>query len=142
VIRRLWQLVAPVAWAPLLVFIVHVLLDDGLAAYDAFPRLDVPMHFAGGLAIAYVMRTVAEGGGLRADTGWPRFLPHAVVIVTGTATAAVLWEFAEFGMDRVFGTNLQVSLANTMRDLAMGLLGAVALAVAGAIRDADRRRPR
>jgi hypothetical protein len=44
-------------------------------------------------------------------------------------------------MDRVFGTNLQVSLANTMRDLAMGLLGAVALAVADAIRDADRRRP-
>ena len=38
------------------------------------------------------------------------------------------------------GTNLQVSLSNTMQDLAMGLLGAVALALVVAFRDADRRQ--
>jgi len=41
-----------------------------------------------------------------------------------TTTVAVLWEFGEFIPDRIFGTNIQISLANTMQDLAMGMLGA------------------
>jgi MYXO-CTERM domain-containing protein len=43
------------------------------------------------------------------------------------AAVAVLWELAEFVVDRTAGTNLQVSLPNTMKDLALGLLGAVLL---------------
>jgi len=37
----------------------------------------------------------------------------------------VLWEFADFSLDRLAGMNVQVSLANTMQDMAMGMLGAV-----------------
>jgi len=52
-----------------------------------------------------------------------------VLIGSLTATAAVFWEFAEFTYDRAFGTNIQVSLANTMQDMAMGIAGASAFMV-------------
>jgi hypothetical protein len=42
-----------------------------------------------------------------------------------TTTAAVFWEFNEFTRDQLFGTNIQVSLSNTMQDLAMGMVGAL-----------------
>jgi hypothetical protein len=39
----------------------------------------------------------------------------------------VFWEFAEFSMDRLLGTNVQISLQNTMQDLFMGMVGASAM---------------
>jgi hypothetical protein len=47
-----------------------------------------------------------------------------VLVGSLTATAAVFWEFAEFTVDQLFATNVQVSLANTMKDLALGVAGA------------------
>lgn len=46
-----------------------------------------------------------------------------VLVFSLTATATVLWEFAEFILDHVAGTNVQISLANTMQDQFMGILG-------------------
>jgi hypothetical protein len=43
------------------------------------------------------------------------------------STVAVFWEFAEFLLDRFLGTDLQISLQNTMQDLLMGILGAATL---------------
>ncbi len=40
-------------WAPIAVFAAHVLASRVLGLYDAFPPLDVPMHSAGGAAIAF-----------------------------------------------------------------------------------------
>ena len=47
-----------------------------------------------------------------------------VLVAALATTAAVVWEFAEFSVDQAFGTNVQVSLANTMKDLAVGMAGA------------------
>jgi hypothetical protein len=137
----IWRLVAPAAWAPLVVFVVHVILDRGLGAYDAQPWLDLPMHVCGGMAVAYVIRTALRRLADPAGEADPS-ISGDLLIVTGTATVAILWEFAEFGVDRMLGTTLQGGLPDTMKDLAMGLLGAVALAIGGAIRDAGRTRPR
>jgi hypothetical protein len=116
-------------WAPILVFATHVMASRLFNAYDLLPEADIPMHFAGGLSIAFFVSRCF------------RALPQAVVrssrlvvlelVLVGslTATAAVLWEFAEFACDRIFGTNIQISLANTMQDLALGLLGAGVLMV-------------
>jgi len=41
------------AWAPVLVFGLHVFISPALNAYLLFPPLDIPMHFFGGVAIAY-----------------------------------------------------------------------------------------
>jgi hypothetical protein len=128
------RLLLAVLWAPVAVLATHVVLDLGLQAYDRRPWLDGPMHVAGGAAIAHGI-----GAALRArdDRGHPL---APILMVTGTAAVAVLWEFCEFTIDRLFGTNLQVSLPNTMKDLALGLLGGVVLAISPAIRDAVARR--
>jgi hypothetical protein len=123
-IRKLWLVGG---WAPLLVFSVHVVASRGLNAYVRFPAIDIPMHFAGGLAIAFFI-----SGCFRA---LPRHAPGSsrVAVLEGVLVgslawaAALLWEFAEFSIDRLVGTNIQVSLNNTMQDLALGMLGALVL---------------
>ena len=54
-------------------------------------------------------------------------LLELLLIGSLTATAAVFWEFAEFALDQLADSNIQVSLANTMLDLAMGIFGATFL---------------
>jgi hypothetical protein len=117
-------------WAPLLVFATHVVAAEVIDVYSGWPRLDVPMHVAGGVAIAYFL------------SGCFQALPHdrirrslmivleALLIASLTTTAAVVWELIEFAVDAITGSNLQVSLTNTMQDLALGMLGAAAVVVA------------
>ncbi len=116
------------AWAPLAVLATHLFLSRLLHAYIAWPPTDIPVHFSGGLAIAFLVsrcfRLLPRDGVQRTRI----VLLELVLIVSVTATAAVFWEFAEFMHDRIFGTNVQVGLVNTMRDLAMGILGGTALA--------------
>lgn len=119
------------AWAPLVVFALHVALDGGLDVYTARPWLDVPMHLAGGLAIAYFLRGVVDV--LEQGASHTRYAPvrARLLVVAASMAVAVLWELAEFAVDRTLDTNLQVSLSNTMKDLATGTLGAVAAAMLG-----------
>ncbi|HSR89030.1 MAG TPA: hypothetical protein VLK22_01340 [Candidatus Udaeobacter sp.] len=53
----------------------------------------------------------------------------AGVIITATVTIAVWWEFYEFISDYFLGTLMQPSIADTMKDLCMGMLGAVVLSI-------------
>lgn len=116
-------------WAPLFVFSLHVVLGRGVRAYDLFPSIDVPMHVLGGVAIAVFVsgcfrrlpRTMAQASRVT--------VLECVLIVSLAATAAVFWEFAEFSLDQLTGSNVQVSLPNTMKDLAMGMAGAIAFAL-------------
>jgi hypothetical protein len=47
-----------------------------------------------------------------------------------TGVAVVIWELLEFSADRLSGSNIQVSLANTMQDQLLGLAGGCAAVVA------------
>ena len=110
-------------WAPLLVFFIHEAGANIFNVYNHWPAFDVPMHFFGGLAIAFFFSRLFQT--------LPRELPYnqrvvvleMILILSLTATAAVFWEFLEFGMDQTLGTNVQVSLANTMKDMALGIAG-------------------
>ena len=110
-------------WAPLLVFVLHVAASQA-GAYDIWPPTDIPMHVAGGFAIALFLSGLFRA--LPRDlVRKSRIVVLELVLVFALATtAAVIWEFAEFGVDQAFGTNVQVSLANTMKDLALGMAGA------------------
>ena len=55
VITWLWTSVVSAGWAPASVFVIHVVISRGLGAYLTLPDLDIPMHFAGGVAIAYFL---------------------------------------------------------------------------------------
>jgi len=52
-----------------------------------------------------------------------------VLILSVTATVAVFWEFAEFLGDTFLNMNLQGSIANTMQDQFLGILGGLTWAV-------------
>lgn len=123
--RTCWKIVEVGGWAPLLVFATHLFIGRVLNAYAWWPPIDIPMHLSGGIAIAFFIS--------RCFQVLPRQpVPHSrlsilelLLVGSLTATVAVFWEFAEFTLDQIYGTKIQVSLANTMRDLAMGISGAI-----------------
>jgi hypothetical protein len=104
----------------------HFVLSRGLGLYKTFPPLDIPVHLAGGLAVAYFVTrafaAIPEGAVARPH----RALLCGVLAVSVTATGAVCWEFAEFLSDRYLWTRAQRGLQDTLGDVAMGMLGACA----------------
>jgi hypothetical protein len=121
-------LVARAGWAPILVFLLHVFISRVLNGYILYPPLDIPMHFFGGVAIAYFL---AKSFGAVPDGAIAQpYRPFAefVFVVCATATAAVVWEFAEFTSDLLFGTQAQVGLDDTLLDMALGIFGGLSYA--------------
>ncbi len=112
-------------WLPLTVFSTHVFLSRVIHLYDIFPPMDIPMHFAGGLAIAFFISKCFQILPRDYIKKSRVSLLEIVLIGSLTASTAVFWEFAEFTFDQFFGTNIQISLANTIQDLVMGIFGAL-----------------
>lgn len=111
------------AWAPVLVFLVHVVISFGFNAYDRVPRIDILMHYLGGVAIAsFLYCAAAEATRLQLLDA--RDEPTRLVLVLGYVFAAtVLWEFAEYLADTFFQAGAQRNLDDTMGDMLNGLLG-------------------
>lgn len=108
---------------PTIVLVVHMIAWKIFKIYAIYPNLDIPMHYIGGLAIAYAAsRTLAY----LEDEKLISRLNKTILLITIfslTATATVFWELAEFLGDRYLDLHVQPSLANTMQDQFMGLLG-------------------
>jgi hypothetical protein len=112
--------------------IATVVVVHGLALllqwYGRWPDFDIPMHFAGGfvmglLAIA-LQHEFLRFHGLPGAAWW-----HELLFVLGfVALIAIGWELHEFLIDewwgRTAGALSQLSLRDTMGDLAIGLIGA------------------
>ena len=111
---------------PVTVLFAHLIASRlVLNLYSVFPNLDIPFHFAGGLAIAYTSSQILA---YLEKEQVIVMLPPALLLLFAfslTAAATVFWEFAEFGADQLFKINVQISLANTMQDQFMGILGGV-----------------
>lgn len=118
---------AKIVAAPLFVLFAHY---GTFFVYSFFPDYDVLMHFLGGCAIAVSWTVVRRELGVREP-----WLYGVVTTVAMVALAAALWEFLEFIMDNI-GWNFdglnQPSLADTMLDLLMGILGGTIVAIFGA----------
>jgi hypothetical protein len=114
---------------PTLVFLIHLLASKVLNLYILFPNMDIPFHYLGGLSIACTSAQILSY--LEREKITPRLnrVIFMVLILSLTATAAVFWEFGEFVGDRLFYTNIQISLANTMQDQFLGVLGGMTVAV-------------
>jgi len=111
------------AWAPLLVFGLHVLASRVFHAYALVPALDIPMHFLGGVAIAFFYHRAsinASAAGLQAPL---QASTHRLLVFSLTGTTTVFWEFAEFISDRYFGTHAQLGLQDTLGDMLLGIAG-------------------
>jgi len=110
-------------WAPILVFLLHVFISRVLNGYILYPPVDIPMHFFGGVAMAYFLSAcfaALPDGAVREDL---RAIAQIVVVVSLTATASTFWEFAEFTSDALFGTHAQLGLEDTLLDMALGVAG-------------------
>ena len=129
VVRIMGSLVARAGWAPILVFLLHVFISRVLNGYILYPPLDIPMHFFGGVAMAYFL--AKSFGAVPEGAIAPPYRPIAefVFVVSVTATASIVWEFAEFTSDRLFGTHAQVDLDDTLLDMALGIAGGLSYAV-------------
>ena len=120
-----WKILKVGGWVPLLVFVTHVFISRVLHAYVIWPPIDIPMHFSGGVAIAYLISQCYQLLPRESVKRSRVVVLELMLIGSLTATTAVFWEFGEFTVDQLFGSNVQISLANTMQDLAMGILGSL-----------------
>lgn len=133
---RTWVLISLLraGWAPLLVFGIHVLMVQVFDAYTAFPALDIPMHFLGGVVIAFFFHHATLAAPECGLTKATDAVTHRVLIFALTCMATIFWEFAEFIADRYFGAHSQPSLQDTLKDMLLGLSGGVVLLLGIAVR--------
>jgi hypothetical protein len=114
------------AWAPLTVFGFY-LFGLTIHLFDNIPNMDIPTHFLGGVAITYFYRcAIRNSQKVVGDVPLPIQILFAF---TATGTTAVVWEFYENIMDYFFGFHMVLGLGDTIKDLAMGLLGALVLSL-------------
>lgn len=107
-------------WAPLAVVVVHGLAGERLGHE---PYVDPVMHFVGGVAAAFFFSRAADCG--RRYLGDLSALARGLLAFGLATVAAVAWEFGEFLLDLYYGSSIQRGLPNTMRDLLLGVGGAL-----------------
>ena len=115
------------AWLPLAVFLAHELCSHVIDGYRRWPSIDIPLHFFGGLAIAYFSHGALRVFAARRLIRPPDPLLRLLLLFALAITAAIFWEFAEFTADLTLGTHCQLSLHDTLLDLFMGMLGGLVL---------------
>ena len=127
-LQWLISLVKP-AWAPLFVFMIH-LIALNFQLYKTYPPIDIPMHFFGGISMAYFLDKAFVAASLITVGAPPNRLLESLLIVTATCTVAVFWEFVEFVLSWALSTDLQGSLADTTKDLFFGITGSLCFTAA------------
>ncbi|MFP4275745.1 MAG: hypothetical protein ACLFRU_12035 [Paracoccaceae bacterium] len=123
----------PVSYVSILVVFTFstLFLGEVLDFYERFWWWDLLMH--GGSAVAlgmigFLFVFYLFEGDRYAAPPWAL----STIAVCFAVTVGVLWEIFEFTMDQTFGLNMQKSgLMDTMTDLIVNLLGAIAGAATG-----------
>ena len=114
------------AWAPVAVFVLHLVFSRVLGWYLTVPGLDMPMHFLGGVAIAYFFARSIRLESASPVLGALTTLGRCVLTIALVGLATVVWELAEWTTDSLELTRAQVGLDDTVLDMLLGLLGGVA----------------
>jgi hypothetical protein len=122
VVEKAIKSLGEAAWAPLSVFGVHVIAFVS-NTYHHLPDFDIPMHFLGGVVIAFYFHRTVSNMLLENLINPYRTIAHRLFVFTCTCTVAVFWEFAEFVLDLWFGSRFVGGLDDTMGDLFWGVLG-------------------
>jgi xanthine/uracil permease len=91
---------------------------------------DIPLHLLGGFIAAAIFVAVIH---FFFDFFTLRKLPKffAMLSIMGfVALVTISWEIFEYFSDRYFGTMVQLSIGDTLKDMIVGLLGALPIALA------------
>lgn len=114
---------------PAILYLFQYFLELFFRVYERYPNFDIPMHFLGGVAIALTGNSLLQ---IAQKEKWlviKNRVVTIILIISFVALFATLWEFHEFLLDEYFGTLTQSSLADTMKDMFLGLLGACAFTI-------------
>jgi hypothetical protein len=114
------------AWAPLGV-VAFYLIGLVFRLYLIFPPLDIPTHFLGGVAITYFYLSAIKNS--QRFVGDIPFPIQVLLAITCTGTTTVLWEFYENIADYFLGTHMVLGLTDTLKDMFLGLSGALVLSI-------------
>lgn len=122
-------------WAPVAVVVLHSVLAK---IFGHEPYVDPAIQLAGGVAIAYFLHQACVA--LPSVLGQPSTLGLNLMAFGLTAAVAILMEVFEFCMDNLVGTSFQGDVAETVRDLILGLLGAMVFLIGHwlGVRDAEQ----
>lgn len=101
---------------------------SALELYVTVPIVDLPVHFAlNGVLAALAVVALRSAGVVPADAG--RALASLLVVTVGV-TLGVLWEFGEWAGHTLIDPEIFVGYDDTIGDLLVGGLGALAAALA------------
>ncbi len=123
---KLGSALARMLLPPGAVVLLHGLFSLGLGLYDHLPSLDIAMHLAGGMTVAYSFGVLLDLLEAHRLIGFGHELVRAFVIASLVTSAATGWEFVEFLCDRFAGTRAQLGLQDTLGDILVGILGGLA----------------
>ncbi len=130
------KLLVNVFWFPAAVYFFNVILYR-LGFYVLWPWIDTPMHFLGGVSIAYAAHVFFNFGKkekwLLIKNKWV----YVFLITSVVALIAVFWEVYEFLSDIFRFTRMQLGIADTTKDMIIGIFGG---AMAGLVLISDRRK--
>ncbi|MBU0614157.1 hypothetical protein KJ766_02655 [Patescibacteria group bacterium] len=101
------------------------------SAYDYFEWVDIPMHFAGGFAMALLACAIWQNSNVKGDEYG---VIYFIFIIGFVSLIGIVWEWHEFILDIIFRTSFgssvqihQPGVADTMADFAMDILGGIAV---------------
>jgi hypothetical protein len=97
------QLVTQAGWAPAFVFLLHVFISRVVNGYILYHRWTSDALLRG-VAMAYFLSSCFAALPEGTIAAALRPVAAAVFVVSLTATASVVWEFAEFTSDALFAT--------------------------------------
>jgi len=122
-------------WAPIAVVVLHSVLS---AIFGHEPYVDPAIQLCGGVAIAYLLHQACTT--LPMVLGNPSTLGRNLMAFGLTAAVAIVMEVIEFAFDNLFGTNFTGDVAETVRDLILGLMGAMVFLIGHwlGVRDAEQ----
>lgn len=119
--KPLLRLLLRAGWAPVLVLVFH----QAIMRTPWREPLDFVMHFSGGLTIAFFIWHALDCFASRFGTltAFARYLFTFAL----ACTVGLFWEFAELFSDVVYGSHIQHSIHETMRDLLADTAGALTM---------------
>ena len=110
---------------PILVFGIHLLGLHLFNTYYFFPNFDIPMHFLGGLAIAFFLDRALMSASLLRIIEPCHVVHRRVLVFCGTCIVAISWEYSEILKYLSFWIQEPAGLEDSLEDLFFGAAGVI-----------------
>ena len=107
---------------PIIILIIDAFLDY-YNIYQQITWIDIPMHFIGGVTLGFSFSLFLKLLQRKAYIGYMYELVFFIFVISLVSLTAVTWEFNEFILDMIDIEKRQLTLADTIADLFLGLLG-------------------